>query len=201
MSTGSAASVASPPGSEPDADVSAESDIRLGRRLAVAFAAAGCLIATVLYAALPGAPFDVLSAAAKQSVIAVAPEGWAFFTRSPRLATPIAYEHEPGGTWRSLAAAPLARPSDVMGLDRRGRARETELATLTDQITADAWQKCQGDPLICLSSMRSAATVANTSSRTVCGDVGVVLQDVLPWAFRHSATVMPSKVTRIQVTC
>jgi antimicrobial peptide system SdpA family protein len=201
MGSGSAASVTGACDSEPLSRQSAESDIRLGRRLGVALVGAGCLIVAVLYAALPGTPFDLLPANAKQVVVGVVPEGWAFFTRSPRLPTAVAYQHGGDGRWHSLAAAPLGRLGDVMGLDRQGRARDTELATLTDQVPGSAWQHCTGDPLACLSKAPVAATVINTSHRRTCGDIGIVDQDVLPWAYRNSATVMPSRIVRVQVTC
>jgi antimicrobial peptide system SdpA family protein len=201
MGTGSAASAAETPGSEPTSNVSTESDVRLGRRLAVSLITAGCLIAAVLYAALPDSPFEFVPANVRQVAIGVVPEGWAFFTRSPRLPTPVAYEHQPNGGWRSLAAAPLARPSDGMGLNREGRARSTELAVLIDQMPRTAWHECKQDPLVCLSTTQLTATVVNAGNRTICGDIGIVVQDVLPWAFRNSSTIMPSKVTRIRVTC
>ena len=88
-----------------------------------------------------------------------------------------------------------------MGIDRASRAQGTEVAILLDQMPVSAWRRCERDPVACLSESPGGAVVANTSHRTICGDVGFVVQEVLPWAWRNSPTIMPSNVARVSVTC
>jgi antimicrobial peptide system SdpA family protein len=201
MKAGSAASVTEATNIETLNNVSSESDVRLGRHVAASIITACLSILTVLHAALPGSSFEVFSPRVKQAVSALAPEGWAFFTRSARLPTPVPYQYGSDGRWRSLSVGPLARPGNAMGVDRAGRAQGTEVATLLDPVPRGVWHRCERDPLVCLTETSVDATVANTSHRTICGDVGFVIQEVLPWAWRNSPTIMPSKVVRVHVTC
>jgi antimicrobial peptide system SdpA family protein len=180
---------------------SAQPDPRLGRRVALAALVCGLLVAAVLSAALPASAFDPFPTGVKRTVAAALPEGWSFFTKSPRDPSTVVYGREPDGRWRDITAGPSARPGRLMGLNRAGRAQGTEIAVLTDQMPAGAWQHCDRPPLDCLSGATVSATVTNTSHRTVCGDVGFVVQEVLPWAWRDAPTVMPSNVARVRVAC
>ena len=89
MNAGSAASVTDDTSDETSTDGPSESNVRLGRHAVVTFLAAGLLTAAVLYAALPASSFELFPPRVKQTVSAMAPEGWAFFTRSPRLPSPV----------------------------------------------------------------------------------------------------------------
>jgi antimicrobial peptide system SdpA family protein len=178
-----------------------ESDIRLGRQVAAAAMVSAFLVVLVVHAALPASPFELLPPGAKKAVIAMAPEGWSFFTKSPRDPSPVLYWRAPNGGWHSGALRPLARPGRLFGLDRAGRAQNTEIALLMDAVPPGAWRTCEQGPAVCLADAPSAAVVANGSHRTVCGDVGIVVQEVLPWAWRDAPTVMPSKVVRVWVAC
>jgi antimicrobial peptide system SdpA family protein len=157
-------------------------------------------VAYVLHAALPASAFR-LPFEKPQIVRALVPEGWAFFTRSPRAADPSAYglRH---GSWQLLTTGTQASPKYLMGLDRLGRSQGTELAILVQQVPAADWSDCRQAPVACLSGLPGNRAIANTSThRTVCGDVGLVMQQVLPWAWRDLRTVMPSRVSRVRVAC
>ncbi len=89
-----------------------------------------------------------------------------------------------------------------MGLNRLGRSQGTELAILVQQVPPAGWSDCRQAPAVCLSRLPGNRTIADTSThRTVCGDVGLVVQQVLPWAWRDLRTVMPSRVARVRVAC
>jgi antimicrobial peptide system SdpA family protein len=174
-------------------------DARLGRRCAIA-GLAGLLVAVaVLVTALPATPFAVPGAG---RVRALAPQGWGFFTRSPRLPATVPYGRTPDGGWRSLHGGPRANPKYLMGLDRRPRAAIMELDLLRAQVPQHSWARCEREPAACLAALPTGPAVHNSFPRhTVCGDVGLVDQEVLPWAWRELPTTMPAMVVRVTSIC
>lgn len=184
-----------PPGLAHDPDKS------LGRRVAAVAAGAVLLVTYVLHAALPASPFG-LPGPDGGSIRAFAPQGWAFFTKSPRSETPTVYRLSTDSRWNDITAGPLAQPGNLMGFNRRARAQGTELAMLIAAAPQEAWRECEDTPTNCLSGVAVAGVIANRSNQhSVCGEVGIVVQQVLPWAWRDAPTVMPSKVLRVRVTC
>ncbi|GHJ47182.1 hypothetical protein Cs7R123_45240 [Catellatospora sp. TT07R-123] len=185
---------APPPASEHE-------DLRLGRRVATVAVLAMILAGYVLHAALPATAFK-LPFYDKQVIRSLMPEGWAFFTKSPKDPEATVYGLGPGGAWHSLNAGPQANVENLMGLDRLARSQGTEMALVLRQVPSDDWSACRRTPIECLSELSPQHTVINFSThRTICGDVGVAIQEVLPWAWHDLPTVMPSKVVRVRVTC
>jgi sporulation delaying protein A len=177
-----------------------QADLRLGRAVVTLAVLVSVMVVYVLYAALPGTAFG-LPFNNPQVVRQLVPEGWAFFTKSPRSPDPTVYGFRDGG-WHLLNAGPQATLANFMGLDRRGRSQGTELAIVVQQVPPGSWSSCTQAPVTCLSRLPAKGSVSDTSDhRTVCGDVGLVLQQVLPWAWRNLPAIMPSKVARVNVTC
>ncbi|MEQ4304268.1 SdpA family antimicrobial peptide system protein [Plantactinospora sp. B6F1] len=178
-----------------------EVDTRTGRRVAIVVAVALVVVAYVMNAALPASPFTLPGPKA-ETVRSLLPQGWAFFTKSPRSRSAEVYQHEADGGWRNITAGPRHRAGDLMGLDRLGRSQGTELALLLALAPKGDWRECERAPTACLSQSTVTRTLPNRSTHhSICGEVGVVLQDVLPWAWRDAPTTMPSKVLRVRVTC
>lgn len=201
MMEGSAELVGDAVGGDSTAGVSTDDrDIGLGWRAAVAGIAAIFFVAIVFQAALPASSIDESVPNARDTVRRFVPEGWAFFTKNPRDPFPRVYRLESQNRWRDATKESFARPSYFMGLDRSGRGQGPELAILMAGIPKDSWRSCERDPSVCLAG-ESETTLANTSHRTICGEIGFVIQNVLPWAWRNLPTVMPSKVARARVTC
>jgi antimicrobial peptide system SdpA family protein len=176
-----------------------DEDARLGRRIAAAGLAGFLMAFAVFVAALPATPFTPPGAG---RVRAVAPQGWGFFTRNPRLPSTMPYGRAPDGGWRSLHGGPRANPKYLMGLDRQPRAAIMELDLLRAQVPQRYWSACDRDPAACLAALPAGPTVVNSFPRhTVCGDVALVDQEVLPWAWHGTRTTMPSMVVRITSIC
>jgi antimicrobial peptide system SdpA family protein len=135
-------------------------------------------------------------------VRSVIPEGWAFFTRSPREERMAPYVLR-DGRWTDVHAAPHAEPQHLFGLNRISRAQGVELGLLYGAVPSTAWTSCRGtDPARCLDGSTIALTLRNLSpDPTICGDVGLVRQEPVPWAWAHSTTVMPIKYARLTVQC
>ena len=182
------------------AEAAAPEDVRLGRHVAVFVMFAVALVFSVLHAVLPASPFQVFDPETKTVVRTLMPEGWAFFTKSPRSPNPLAYQYV-DGRWQNVTAGPLAVPDDLMGLDRGSRAQGTEMAILLAKLSKDDWRECEEMPSTCLSQMDGSKRISNPSHQTICGDIGFVIQEVLPWAWRDAPTVMPSRTARARVAC
>jgi antimicrobial peptide system SdpA family protein len=163
------------------------------------------LLATVLalwavHAAMPANAIQ-LPLEASRTVQTLLPQGWAFFTANPAQVYPQAYQPGPGGQWVNTGGS-LAVPGDLFGLDRSKRAQGTEIALLMQGIPARDWRTCTRLPTVCLSRAPAAARLINTSAlQNMCGDVGIVQQQQLPWAWRGSGTIMPSQIVRVEVAC
>jgi antimicrobial peptide system SdpA family protein len=158
--------------------------------------------AYVLHAALPATPFK-LPLMDKRVIQTVLPEGWAFFTISPRSPDIVVYGPASDHTWRRLTLNAHSGSGALLGLNRRNRSQGTEVALVANQVPEQAWSECDRAPLDCLSGLApQKRTVANfATQQTLCGEVGLIMQEVLPWAWRDLPTTMPSKVVRVVVTC
>lgn len=157
----------------------------------VALLLVGYLTRAVLpVAAIPAPPGRTVARA-------LVPEGWAFFTRDPRKPSPVAYGTDRDGRWRPAPGGSRG----PAGLDKRDRARSAEIALLTHRLDGTAWTECDGEPATCLAAAPASAVTNTATVRTLCGDIGIVLQEVLPWAWNDLPTVLPSRVARLTVTC
>jgi len=153
-----------------------------------------------VFAALPDSAIQ-LPRPVTQVAQELAPQGWAFFTASPETVYPQVYLPSRTGGWQARGGS-IAIPSDLFGLDRSLRAQGTEIALLLQGVPARAWRSCGNLPSRCLSAAPVAIHLINTSTLDdLCGDVGFVRQQVLPWAWRGTGTVMPSLVLRTEVSC
>ncbi|MFB4426944.1 SdpA family antimicrobial peptide system protein [Streptomyces sp. QL37] len=157
-----------------------------------------------LYVAQTQVPKNVLSLPAQKSVkpvvVTVAPQGWAFFTKSAR-----SPEFEPfrrsGSTWTS---ASLGRHS-AHGFDRVSRSQGIETALLLHEAGRATRTACELSPVQeCLRKARVSTTVTNrTPDPTLCGPIAVVEQKPTPWAWRDllPATRNPQSATLLDVSC
>ncbi|MFI6761648.1 SdpA family antimicrobial peptide system protein [Micromonospora sp. NPDC050417] len=187
---------------EPETSAGDRADLRLGRSIASLIALAVVAVVYVLHAALPATPFE-LPFGNPQAFRTVVPEGWGFFTMSPRTPDVLVYGARADGGWRQLTVGAHEGPASLMGLNRRNRSQGTEVAIVANQLRPEEWSACEREPLDCLSALRPREVrVTNFSTlHSVCGEVGLVMQDVLPWAWRGLPTEMPSKVVRVVVSC
>jgi antimicrobial peptide system SdpA family protein len=178
-----------------------QQDLRLGRRVVAIGATALVLVVYVLHAALPATPFQ-LPFGDKGLIGTFLPEGWAFFTLSPRTPNIEVYGAKPGGGWERITVNAHSAPGSMLGLDRRNRSQGTEAAIVANAVSEQGWAECKRDPFDCLDDLTPVQTVSNYANhRTMCGGIGLIVQEVLPWAYRGLDTTMPSKVARVRVTC
>lgn len=174
-------------------------DRQLGRVTLGLGVTAVMLAVLAVYASLPVSAIQ-LPRGVTSTARLLMPQGWNFFTVSMRTVYPQAYKRS-SGTWVPQGGS-LAVPSDLFGLDRSTRALGSEIAVLLEYLPARDWRSCGGAPTSCLTGAPVAVHLVNPSPLDkLCGDVGFVRQQVLPWAWRGTGTVMPSLVLRAELSC
>ena len=131
------------------------------------------------------------------------PQGWAFFTRDPRSMGLSAFLKTADGMWHPSPSGKRFWPH-LMNFSRRWKLPGIELGIILNELPDPQWQACQDPPVTCLEKAPSSGTVENTlAGPMLCGDVGIVRQPPIPWAWSQASdeTVMPSEVLRLQVSC
>ncbi|WP_234365864.1 SdpA family antimicrobial peptide system protein [Streptomyces albireticuli] len=162
----------------------------------------------ILYVAQVHVPKNVLSLPgqkqARSTVADVAPQGWAFFTKSPRDVEVLPYRQAVSGDWTSLALTPHSSPRNAFGLDRASRSQGIEISLLLNLAEKKDWQECEEDLADCLAGARPARKVENPSPEpTVCGRVALVQEKPVPWAWRDlvDERTTPERFLTLDVTC
>src|SRR5260370_33742536 len=92
----------------------------------------------------------------------------------------------------------------LMNFSRRWKLPGNEVGIILNEVTDPQWQACQDPPVTCLEKAPSSGTVENMLvGPTLCGDVGIVRQPPIPWAWSQASdeTEMPSEVLRLQGPC
>jgi antimicrobial peptide system SdpA family protein len=131
------------------------------------------------------------------------PQGWSFFTRSPREKRTTAYCEKAMGQWIEQASA-IGYSGGSSGFSRKAKMFAAELGLTLQALRSTKWEACELTPMLCLSNLTVAVEIApQVAHPTICGIVGLVRQDLVPWAWGASAdeTLMPSSVLKINVKC
>ncbi|MBK3495589.1 SdpA family antimicrobial peptide system protein [Viridibacillus sp. YIM B01967] len=149
--------------------------------------------------ALPPNPIKELPFNKKLNIITWFPQGWGFYSKSPRDAYFSLVDVKSGelsGTW------PNNLPQNYFGLKRFGRSQGIEAGMISSKVTESLMQECKDNPQQCLTNSKIIMNVENDSPNpTICGDIGIVSQDPKPWAWSKRKINMPSKIARVNVTC
>lgn len=158
-----------------------------------------------LHAALPFNPIE-LPFEKHFNIKLLLPEGWAFFTRDPRDDRMLPYQRTPEGQWAWASDTPNFQWKNAFGINRAARAQGVELGLLMKDAATLPKVECKESPTACLERAPVAQTLRNTSPRpTYCGQVGLVFQRAVPWAWSRTnqgkPITMPSKVLRLDVEC
>jgi antimicrobial peptide system SdpA family protein len=161
-----------------------------GPRLIVALSALWAVIA--LYSVHAVLPTNVLELPFRQSVAEpvhhVLPQGWAFFTKSPRDPILTAYEFDAQGRPRRVPEISSPDHRNLFGVNRRGRAIGTELAHLLDAVPSDRWVECEPADDQCLTRLRTGApyrVVSPVPGPRLCGEVVFAIETVVPYSYRN----------------
>ncbi|MCP9958274.1 MULTISPECIES: SdpA family antimicrobial peptide system protein [Streptomyces] len=135
------------------------------------------------------------------------PEGWAFFTRSPREPRQSVWVEKEPGAWSEVERTGGASPSNLFGVSRALRARNVELGHLYQQAVDEkaTWVECEGRaPAACLAGTPVSARLRNHSpSPVLCGTLGISEREPLPWAWakEYPPETMATRVLHLEVAC
>jgi len=154
---------------------------------------------------LPALPYNPLSESPAASMVSrmILPQGWAFFTRSPRedRYTVLAPS---GGRWEPAPCGVLAEPCNGFGVHREARALGVDMGTLSSSIDESDWTTCGSDLDTCLNEAGITLHRTNEAKRPVlCGDLAVLFWEPVPWAWagKVNEREMPKRFARFDVDC
>jgi len=159
-----------------------------------------------IYAVHAALPLNAVSLPLEESITPQMwiPEGWKFFTRSPREDVINGFIRGPDGNWVSALRGVNGSPSNLFGIKRTTRAQGIEIGLLITAVSQSAWQQCKEELETCAEKAPLDTTLRNvTPNPTLCGEVALTKQPPVPWAWSRSGKkiTMPSKVVRINVKC
>jgi antimicrobial peptide system SdpA family protein len=143
----------------------------------------------------------------RRSLHTLIPEGWAFFTRNPREDKLVGFRYSESGILEAVEQRSMADPGFLWGIRRTKRAQQVELAVLATAVEGDYWIQCTGPIEECIARrelpLRSVELTNPRHPSSVCGEIYLVLQPPLPWAWWRSLpkAVMPSEIALVNVRC
>lgn len=138
----------------------------------------------------------------KSPLIHLVPQGWGFFTLNPRSPHTYVFTHNQG-EWELHPENPWYG-SSFLGFSREPKLLLAEAGLILDSLPDSAWAECKGRPETCLGAQPALGPIHDIFLHpTLCGDIGIVRQPAVPWAWSHARkpVVMPSQVLRVSVLC
>lgn len=128
----------------------------------------------------------------------IVPEGWSFFTKSPRGAFVVAYDEH--GV--EVGTAPNAQPRWAFGLNRASRLGAIDVDRIIERLNRDAWRPCStgASVLACGAGLERQRVRITNDAQILCGDVTLARQEPVPWAFRGTEAPF-EKVAKVEVRC
>jgi antimicrobial peptide system SdpA family protein len=164
----------------------------------------GLLAAIAITTAVAAMPFNTLNLSdnLRNTVMSLIPEGWGFFTKSPRdPEMQVAVLHN--GRLMNLNIVSSFEAKYAFGFDRLSRAQGLEIDGLLSQLrTSSLWQGCQQNVSVCSQNLLVQKQLVNSVQfPTLCGNLVLFERRPVPWAYRDNKTIMPSRLTRVEVVC
>lgn len=130
-------------------------------------------------------------------------QGWAFFTKDPREPFVAVYEHG-GDGWQEVTGTSNGEPRFLFGADRRVRTEAYEVEHLTRESADIDWRECQEDGVEgCLDGgeQDAATVISQFEASRFCGEIALVHQEPVPWAWGHMVDEMPAEFKYVDVDC
>lgn len=139
----------------------------------------------------------------QKKVLSFIPQGWAFFTRSPREAQILVYQIE-NNKIKNLEISRHSSPMNCFGFNRKQTYKMNELQFIIDQFepkdyTTISWnyiEDLQGEiptKLHRVSSIFKHSLLKNK-------EILLVMQEIVPWAWSSNSNLkMPAKAIKIYI--
>ncbi|MFC0187225.1 SdpA family antimicrobial peptide system protein [Fictibacillus aquaticus] len=129
------------------------------------------------------------------------PQGWGFFSKSPR--DTLLGMHE--ANEESLKVLfPTMRFENALGLYRKGRSQGVEMGGLSMHIKKEDWTKCDGKSLEECEASANEITIENkTPEPLLCGEYYFTQEEIVPWSYyKYSDSGSEVKeVVRADIKC
>ena len=188
--------------------------MELSRRVrAAAYLVPILLTVTIAYSSMLAMPPSALELPGVQYFervgIVFFPQGWAFFTKSPRTPELLAMAMpESGlleGPLESLAYGPNTQARWFFGADRTSRIQEFEYELLNSASSDLGWFSCEARASVecvrraeVLGAERSDIT-NHFPAATLCGDIALLRTGVTPWAYANAGFPDRSTVDELKL--
>lgn len=128
----------------------------------------------------------------------VLPEGWSFFTKSPREAFVVPYD-ENGD---EVGTAPNAQLKWVFGLNRASRLGGIDVDRVMQKLDRGAWHRCEVGMTIasCKKTLSAQKMRITERPHSLCGSITLARMKPTPWAFRGTACPI-EEVALVSIQC
>lgn len=130
---------------------------------------------------------------------AVAPQGWSFFTKSPR-DPDVRFLTSDSGVAdgdQVQVLTPHSRPVNFFGWNRSSRAQAAELALVVGELEDSQWTTCNQDTC---DQMEDPVVVANPEpDPSLCGPLTFQQVEPVAWAYREFTDTAYRVVNQIEV--
>ncbi|MEU5050197.1 SdpA family antimicrobial peptide system protein [Streptomyces sp. NPDC021096] len=170
------------------------------------------------YAADSSLPTNALTLPGQnqQAIRSLLPEGWAFFTRSPREKDVLLWRRV-GNQWQQWSLN-QASATEWFGVKREQRAQSVEMGLLLSRAVEKGahWSDCEAVDVAkplgeivrqCAHSPGKAGPPVRVRSGsptpTLCGPIALTRQEPLPWSWARFGVEeqMPVQILRMEVSC
>ena len=143
------------------------------------------ILGVSLVASVSERPFNI-PIVARSSLIAIAPQGWGFFTRNPREPVLGVFRRR-NGVWREFSLR-VGQAKYLFGLNRRARLYSLEIGEILPAIPLDHWHPCAEEAQDCLNKLPLPEAPISVPRRVpidkaLCGTLALQLSEKLPWVW------------------
>jgi antimicrobial peptide system SdpA family protein len=162
-----------------------------------------CILTLVTAVHIPYNPFTP-STSIKRTIMAIFPQGWSFFTKSPREEIFYVYTYDENDSCR-LTELDLNNSSkkNLFGIKRYARTSSAEIAYLVKKIPTEYWIRTKsGINSINTDSLKPVFILNNTNSRLLCAnEIIIEKKEPIPWAWSKSNPTRKSDLIKLLVYC
>jgi antimicrobial peptide system SdpA family protein len=162
-----------------------------------------CIGICVVVCALSSNPIR-LSSPVRAHLLAIAPEGWAFFTRDPREPRVNVLHRDSHGRWCEEDWQDAAWRNGL-GLTRGGRILNLALSSAIGRVPMERWVPCQKDPLACAEKSKTLELKVRSAHPAeaylpVGEELVVYVAPPVPWSWSRSRprVAMPGRILRLR---
>jgi antimicrobial peptide system SdpA family protein len=180
-----------------------ESRVRSFKILMILFWAFICI--SVLVVSLPNNVVSPLYKKNRFSIFTFYPQGWGFFTRSPRLPIDV-YLIKENGKWIADPRLKSGTFYNLFGLDRTGRVANGAYQKIHFEVAKSKWNFCKDYQMKDYSFLSDTISTVNVKIKKVPGlqmpsDLIIVSKAITPYAYKdfENRTGLPVSFIKLKI--